>query len=129
MSKLYKNIPIIITFGLVMSIGYNIALKTQLNAYEKPQIIGTYITTNDPTLNAEYLVFTREQEFFKYQQFNMQDTGIYEYYNNIATLNGQKKYKLALSGDNIYFFNQDEVVTYTKISDVELFVNVNKYLS
>ena len=89
--------------------------------------IGTFMRFTDKN-EREYIVLDQDGNAWKYKQENMLDKGVYGEEDGIITIEGDDSTSVGVYANYaIYLFDQtnNEVLTYKKISNAAVFVNVN----
>jgi hypothetical protein len=78
--------------------------------------------------NTEYFVFSKEGEFYRYKDFQLLDEGIYKKkYDNIYILKSDNIDEYIIYNNERFQFydrSQNDVLTYLKIADHQLFINM-----
>lgn len=90
------------------------------------EIIGTYIM-GDEKVDAEYFVFDKDNNYYRYKQFQFLENGKYEnIHDDLYILKNDSKEYIVYNNEDIYYFNseQNNVRFYSKIADNSLFINV-----
>lgn len=90
------------------------------------EIIGTYIM-GDEKVDAEYFVFDKDNNYYRYKQFQFLENGQYEnIHDDLYILKNDSKEYIVYNNEDIYYFNseQNNVRFYSKIADNSLFINV-----
>ena len=129
-----KGARIVVTVLLILSIGFNFKLffdlKNNMKKAGRINVVGTFITDNP--INPEYFVFSRDNKFYYYRQFQFIKHGTYTLDRNIITLNIKDSHEYVVyisdpySSEKIYYLNQekDAVFEFNKIADYGIFANV-----
>lgn len=118
---------IVLVILLLMSVFYNIKLKSELDGLMAIRNIrGTY--QNENMLDPEYFVFS-DGEFYRYKQFQLLDKGTYEnIYDNVYIIKSHNidEY-IVYSNDEFHFYDRanDYVIKYSKISNVPTYINID----
>jgi len=128
-SRNYK--VLILSILLFLSLLYNFKLKSELDRFLlTSNIWGTYRVENSggPNPDAEYFVFTYNNSYYKYKQFEVLDKGTFEnIYDNVYILKSENTDEYIVYSDKRFHFYDRErntVIPFTKISDNPLFINI-----
>lgn len=125
--KLTIVIPLILSFCL------NVVLLALVLHERRDSIVGTYCTGEGFSDNDKYIVFQKDSSYMIYRQFEIIEEGKY----SAVDINNANIFTL-ISNDNAFrhfiayyqpnavclFENDNNVVSFTRISDIPTFINL-----